>query len=217
MQGSIFERSMAQGWELEFYLLTGFMKESIMQAPPERRRELAVAIRKNEHFRGCWSCCAEADRRSRSGMLCNSCPVKIALQCHMLKSAKLVAIRRRGRQVLLVRRRKDKLWMFPGGRRKKRTSRESAKACLRRELKEELPKLKFGRFRLWRSLGGKNRYSGKKMSDAVFIASARGTLRIGAPKEIDKAAWRSPWSGNLTPTSRHIRDKLASTRHIKRR
>ena len=134
----------------------------------------------------------------------------------MLKSAKLVAIRRRGRQVLLVRRRKDKLWMFPGGRRK-RAFRESAKACLRREMKEELPKLKIGRFRLWKSLGGKNRYSGRKMSDAVFIASVKGALRIGAPKEIDKAAWRNPWTGKLTPTSRHIRDELVLTRHIKRR
>jgi hypothetical protein len=42
---------MTQDWELEFYLLTEFMKESIMQAPPERRRELVLAIRKNEHFR----------------------------------------------------------------------------------------------------------------------------------------------------------------------
>ena len=57
----------------------------------------------------------------------------------------------------------------------------------------------------------------KEMSDAVFIASAKGTLRIGAPKEIDKAAWRNPWIGKLTPTSRHIRNKLASTRHIRKR
>jgi hypothetical protein len=105
--------------------------------------------------------------------------------------------------------------MFPGGRRK-RTYRESAKACLRREIAEELPKLKIGRFRLWRSLHGKNRYSGRQMSDAVFIASAKGALRIGAPREIDRAAWRNPWAGKLTPTSRHIRDKLASMRHIKR-
>jgi 8-oxo-dGTP diphosphatase len=134
----------------------------------------------------------------------------------VLKSAKLVAIRRRGRQVLLVRRRKDKRWMFPGGRRK-RPYRESPKACLRREIKEELPKLKLGRFRLWKSLGGKNRYSGRRMSDAVFFASVKGALRIGAPKEIDKAAWRNPWTTRLTPTSRHIRDKLFSMRHIKRK
>ena len=52
----------------------------------------------------------------------------------MAKSSKLVASKR-GR-VLLVRRRCDKLWMFPGGRKRPR---ESAKDCLRREIKEELP------------------------------------------------------------------------------
>jgi 8-oxo-dGTP pyrophosphatase MutT (NUDIX family) len=67
----------------------------------------------------------------------------------MVKSAKLVAIRRHGRQVLLVRRREDKRWMFPGGRRKQ-MPKESPKACLRRELREELPKLKVGGFRRWK-------------------------------------------------------------------
>jgi len=134
----------------------------------------------------------------------------------MLKSAKLVAIRHHGRQVLLVRRRKDKVWMFPGGKREKDIL-ETAKTCLRREMREELPKLKVGHFRRWTNLDGKNRYSGKKMSDAVFIASAKGPLSIGSPKEIDTATWRSPWTGKLTPTSRLIRDKLALTGHIKRR
>jgi ADP-ribose pyrophosphatase YjhB (NUDIX family) len=96
--------------------------------------------------------------------------------------------------------------MFPGGRRK--TGRETAKACLKREMKEELPELKAGRFRKWKRLDGKNRYSGRKMSDAVFIAAVKGPLRIGAPKEIDKAAWRSFRQGKLTATSRHILDKL---------
>jgi 8-oxo-dGTP diphosphatase len=58
----------------------------------------------------------------------------------MAKSSKLVAAKK-GR-VLLVRRRRDRLWMFPGGRKR---ARESAKDCLRREIKEELPKLKLGR------------------------------------------------------------------------
>jgi 8-oxo-dGTP diphosphatase len=133
----------------------------------------------------------------------------------MLKSAKLVAIRRHGQQVLLVRRRKDKLWMFPGGRRKRHFP-ETPSACLRREMREELPKLKLGRFRRWTKLAGKNRYSGRKMSDAVFLAAAKGALWIGAPKEIDRAAWRSPWSGKLTPTSRFIRDKLASVGRIEK-
>jgi ADP-ribose pyrophosphatase YjhB (NUDIX family) len=133
----------------------------------------------------------------------------------MVKSAKLVSIRRHGRQILLVRRRKDKLWMFPGGRRKKRLG-ETPKACLRREIREELPDLHVGSFRRWVKLAGKNRYSGKRMSDAVFIAAAKGALKIGAPTEIDKAAWLSPWSAKLTPTSRLIRDKLASTGQVRR-
>ena len=61
----------------------------------------------------------------------------------MAKASKLVAAKR-GR-VLLVRRKRDGLWMFPGGRKR---ARESDKDCLRREIKEELPKLKTGRLRL---------------------------------------------------------------------
>jgi hypothetical protein len=35
---------------------------------------------------------------------------------------------------------------------------------------EELPKLKLGRLRLWKEVKAKNRHSGRKMSDAIFIA-----------------------------------------------
>jgi ADP-ribose pyrophosphatase YjhB (NUDIX family) len=98
--------------------------------------------------------------------------------------------------------------MFPGGRRR---GRESAKECLRREIKEELPKLKFGRLRLWKEVKAKNRRSGRKMSDAIFVATqASGRLAIGDKQEIDKAAWRKPRGVHLTPTSRYIRDKLFS-------
>ncbi|MEH2501535.1 8-oxo-dGTP diphosphatase [Bradyrhizobium sp. AZCC 1578] len=122
----------------------------------------------------------------------------------MAKSSKLVAAKR-GR-VLLVRRKRDGLWMFPGGR--KRT-RESEKDCLRREIKEELPKLKLGRLRLWKEVKAKNRRSGRKMSDAIFVtAKASGPLTIGDKHEIDKATWRKPRGIRLTPTSRYIRDKL---------
>ena len=69
----------------------------------------------------------------------------------MAKSSKLVAAKR-GR-VLLVRRKRDGLWMFPGGRKR---ARESDKDCLRREIKEELPKLKLGRVRLWKEVKAKN-------------------------------------------------------------
>jgi ADP-ribose pyrophosphatase YjhB (NUDIX family) len=122
----------------------------------------------------------------------------------MAKSSKLVAAKR-GR-VLLVRRRRDRLWMFPGGRRQER---EDAKACLRREIKEELPKLKLGRLRLWKEVKAKNRHTGRKMSDAIFIAKkAKGTLSIGDKREIDRASWRKPRGIRLTATSRYIRDKL---------
>ena len=122
----------------------------------------------------------------------------------MAKSSKLVALKR-GR-ILLVRRRRDQLWMFPGGRKRPR---ESEKDCLRREIKEELPKLKLGRVRFWKEVKRTNRYSGRKMSDAIFVAKeASGQLTIGDQREIDKAAWRKPRRVRLTPTSRYIRDKL---------
>jgi 8-oxo-dGTP diphosphatase len=122
----------------------------------------------------------------------------------MAKSSKLVAAKR-GR-VLLVRRRRDRLWMFPGGRRR---GRETEEDCLRREIREELPKLKLGRLRLWKEVTAKNRRSGRKMSDAIFVAKkASGRLDIGDRNEIDKATWRKPRGIRLTPTSRFIRDKL---------
>jgi 8-oxo-dGTP diphosphatase len=96
--------------------------------------------------------------------------------------------------------------MFPGGRKRPR---ESAKDCLQREIEEELPNLKLGRLRLWKEVRAKNRHSGRKMSDAIFVASkAAGRLKIGDKKEIDKATWCKPHGIRLTPTSRYIRDKL---------
>src|SRR6202035_2602400 len=103
----------------------------------------------------------------------------------MAKSSKLVAVKR-GR-MLLVRRRRDHLWMFPGGQKRER---ESEKDWLRREIKEELPKLKLGRIRLWKKVNGTNRHT------------------IGDKHEIDKATWRKPRGTRLTPTSRYIRDML---------
>jgi ADP-ribose pyrophosphatase YjhB (NUDIX family) len=122
----------------------------------------------------------------------------------MAKSAKLLAVKRG--KVLLVRRKRDRLWMFPGGR--KRAS-ESDKDCLRREIAEELPKLKLGKLALWKEVKAKNRFSGRKMSDAIFLAKrASGNLTIGDKKEIDRAAWCKPRGLRLTPTSRYIRDKV---------
>jgi 8-oxo-dGTP diphosphatase len=122
----------------------------------------------------------------------------------MAKSSKLIAVKRG--KVLLVRRKRDRLWMFPGGR--KRVN-ESEKDCLHREIKEELPKLKLGRVRLWKEVKAKNRRSGRRMSDAIFVArKASGELKIGDKKEIDKAIWGKPRGIRLTPTSRYVRDKF---------
>ena len=122
----------------------------------------------------------------------------------MARSSKLVASKN-GR-VLLVRRRRDKLWMFPGGRKRRK---ETEKQCLRREITEELPKLKLGRLTLWKRVTTTNRRSGRRMSDAIFIASkAVGLLKIGDRREIDRAIWRKPHGVRLTPTSRYIRNKL---------
>jgi ADP-ribose pyrophosphatase YjhB (NUDIX family) len=122
----------------------------------------------------------------------------------MAKSSKLVAVKRG--KVLLVRRKSDRLWMFPGGRKRPR---ETDKDCLQREIKEELPKLKLGRVQLWKEVKAKNRRSGRKMSDAIFVAKkASGPLKIGDKKEIDKAIWRKPHGIRLTPTSRYVRDRL---------
>ena len=97
----------------------------------------------------------------------------------MAKSSKLVAAKRG--QVLLVRRKRDGLWMFPGGR---KLARESDKDCLRREIKEELPKLKLGRLRLWKEVKAKNRRSGRIMSDAIFVtAKAAGRLKSATKRK----------------------------------
>lgn len=122
----------------------------------------------------------------------------------MAKAAKLIAMRRE--KVLLVRRREDGLWMFPGGRRR----RAKTTRCLRREITEELPKLKLGRLVLWREATTKNKYSGGRMSDALFIAKkTSGRLEIGDEKELDKAVWRKPRRVRLTPTSRYIRESCS--------
>ena len=90
----------------------------------------------------------------------------------------------------MVRRRRDRLWMFPGGRRR---GRETDKDCLRREIREELPKLKLGRLKLWKAIKAKNPRSGRMMSDAIFIANkASGRIAIGDKQEIDKATWHKP-------------------------
>lgn len=105
--------------------------------------------------------------------------------------------------------------MFPGGRRRPR---ESEKDCLKREIREELPKLKLGRLSLWKDVKAKNKRSGRKMSDTIFIAKhAKGKLAIGDKNEIDRAVWQKPRGIRLTPTSRYIRDRLFPRKQRRRR
>jgi 8-oxo-dGTP diphosphatase len=124
------------------------------------------------------------------------------------RSSKLVAAR--NGLVLLVRRRSDGRWTFPGGKSKPD---ESAKLCLLREIGEELPALRLGPARLWRKLEGKNPISGRPMDDAIFlVADVAGMLAIGAKDEIDRAEWRTPFGLRMTATSRFVRDQLFARR-----
>ena len=125
------------------------------------------------------------------------------------KAAKLVIAAKDGRRVLLVRRRRDGLWTFPGG--KRNGCSDSLKECLSRDIEEELPQLRLHKWRLWKKVGGMNGISGRRMSDAIyFTRGAKGTLTIGDRREIDKAEWRRPWKLKLTPTSRYILSRLLS-------
>ena len=118
----------------------------------------------------------------------------------MAKASKLVAAKRG--KVLLVRRRSTACGCSrPAGAFAR--VREGLPAA---GIKEELPKLKLGRISLWKEVTARNKRSGRKMSDAIFIAKgARGRLAIGDKKEIDRAVWQKPCGapdGNITLYSR---------------
>jgi 8-oxo-dGTP diphosphatase len=106
-----------------------------------------------------------------------------------MKSSKLIATRRA--RLLLVRRRKDKMWTLPGGKRKK--PRESAKACLRRELREELPALRVRQTKLLGKIKNTRRGKRAKNDHAIFTArKVTGKLLIGDKGEIDRCSGSTP-------------------------
>jgi 8-oxo-dGTP diphosphatase len=117
----------------------------------------------------------------------------------MSKSVKLI-VRRKSR-ILLVRRKKDGAWTFPGGKIKRR---ERPRGCLERELREELPKVKVK--------------SAKRLRKRALNASRhivyrarkiRGSLRIGDTNELDKVAWRDPQKMRLTKSTRALLDDIS--------
>jgi 8-oxo-dGTP diphosphatase len=117
----------------------------------------------------------------------------------MAKSSKLVVTR--GNRVLLVRRKRDGRWTFPGGKRKSRT--EDARRCLRRELAEELPGLRWRGARVWQKVKAKNPATGRRINHMIFTAkTVSGVLVIGDQGELDRAEWRDPWN------IRFVRDLL---------
>jgi 8-oxo-dGTP pyrophosphatase MutT (NUDIX family) len=123
----------------------------------------------------------------------------------MAKSSKLVVTR--GNRVLLVRRRRDGRWTFPGGKRKSR--REDAKGCLRRELAEELPGLRCRGATVWQKVKTTNPATGRRINHMIFTAKAvSGALLIGDEGELDRAEWREPWNIRLAPNTRFVRDLL---------
>ena len=128
------------------------------------------------------------------------------LRTAMKKSSKL-AVHKKGR-MLLVRRRKDGKWTLPGGKRKKF---EAPQRSLLRELKEELPYVEVKSVKRWGKsirIEGEN---GKKKDHQIFTArKVRGRLTIGDREEIDRAGWFKPAKVKLTGVAKYARNRLVS-------
>jgi len=89
-------------------------------------------------------------------------------------------------QVLLVR--KKDVWILPGG---KPLESEADVACLRRELKEELPKLK--RVKIVKHIttlnGAKTPHTKKELEAKIYLVKINSQSRITPAAEIEQAEW----------------------------
>jgi 8-oxo-dGTP diphosphatase len=114
--------------------------------------------------------------------------------------------------VLLVYKGESGQFSLPGG---KRNGKEKDLRCLRRELKEELPRLRVRRFKRWKRFN--MRYRRQRFTMTIFFGKVSGSLRVA--KEIDAAAWvrisslgRIPLSSN----TKRILDRAKKDGYLKR-
>ncbi len=126
----------------------------------------------------------------------------------MPRTIKLAAIHE-GR-VLLVYKEETRQWSLPGG--KMRPTKETEIKCLRRELSEEIPKVKVRKLRRWRRFNCKLR--AQRFTITVYFGKVSGPLFTN--NEIDAAAWISRWSTlSLSPNTRRILQMVAKFGYLK--
>lgn len=126
----------------------------------------------------------------------------------MPRTIKLIAVR--GRRVLLVYKASTKQWSLPGG---KAAKREKSVRCLRRELKEEIPRLRLKRPRRWRRFNLLSR--SVRFTITCYFAEVSGPLFTD--HEIDAAAWVRHWERlPLSANTRHMLERLAHDGYLQR-
>lgn len=126
----------------------------------------------------------------------------------MPRTIKLAAIR--GDRIILVYKGETKQWSLPGGKLRRK---ESASKGLRRELSEEVPKLRVRKLRRWRRFNC--RFRNQRFTMTVYFGRVSGPLFSN--HEIDAAAWVRRWSRvPLSTNTRRILEALARDGYLKR-
>ena len=127
----------------------------------------------------------------------------------MKKSSKIVVFLKG--KLLLVRRRKDRKWTLPGGHRT--NAAETAADCAKRELLEELPKVRVSSLKRWLTVH-RAKSDGSVKRQTVFVApKAAGALIVGDKRELDRAAWKNPAKLKLTRIARYVISRLLTVRN----